>query len=348
VGGSLFDIEELRSYVSRGLLSEDQRGGCSLFNYTRKCQFSGAWDPVTLQSRGLVLESATGRVLGLPWPKFFNHNEPGARTPGGIPDELTVKMDGSLGISYHDLSGRVRWTTRGRFSSPQGALAEEMWKSDLGAPLLSENLTLLAEILHPSIESIVRYPWSGLVLLGARDKQTGRDLPYAELVELSDQLGMPLVEKIPSCSPQELAERVREMTHEEEGFVARWGDHRVKFKSKEYLALARVLSGLSDRTIGDLWYAGKLNLPEAVSEETRQEAEELFQELSAQAEKLEGETRALFGALSEKGFESRRDFALAAKAEGKDVLSLLMSLYQGEEPDWRALAYRNRFGNRPR
>jgi RNA ligase len=44
-------------------------------NYTESCQYAGAWTPVTLACRGLIVDATTGTVLARPLRKFFNHNE---------------------------------------------------------------------------------------------------------------------------------------------------------------------------------------------------------------------------------------------------------------------------------
>ena len=58
------------------------------------------WDDITLNCRGLVLDTE-GNVIAKPFPKFFNYEE---HKPEDIPNEyfeVYEKMDGSLGIFFY-------------------------------------------------------------------------------------------------------------------------------------------------------------------------------------------------------------------------------------------------------
>src|SRR5882724_2517647 len=89
-----------------------------IYNYTEACQFAGAWTPVTLACRGLIV-SADGRVAARPYEKFFNHSEGQAPTQAlDAAVSVTDKCDGSLGIVFHDGDGYAV-ATRGSFASDQ-------------------------------------------------------------------------------------------------------------------------------------------------------------------------------------------------------------------------------------
>ena len=78
-------------------------GGLILLNYTRECQFRGAWDNITVLCRGLVLDTSSWTVAALPFVKFSNLGERLESSVEALPREpLTVfeKLDGSLEISY--------------------------------------------------------------------------------------------------------------------------------------------------------------------------------------------------------------------------------------------------------
>jgi RNA ligase len=101
----------------------------SIYNYSRECQYNGNWDNITLNCRGLILDTE-GNVIAKPFPKFFNYEEikddkyahcEGCRKSGMIncgyfdecggwemrsviPNEsfeVYEKMDGSLGIIFY-------------------------------------------------------------------------------------------------------------------------------------------------------------------------------------------------------------------------------------------------------
>src|SRR5205085_2436932 len=90
-----------------------------IYNYTEACQYAGAWTPVTLACRGLIVAESTGAVLARPYPKFFNHDQ--AHAPAlrlDAPAAVTDKADGSLGILYRD-GDTLAVATRGSFASDQ-------------------------------------------------------------------------------------------------------------------------------------------------------------------------------------------------------------------------------------
>lgn len=253
-----YDLALLDSHVERGLLTRRERDDLCIFNYTNHCVYEGAWDDVTKAARGLILNRHTGEVVALPFPKFFNHGERGVEVPipDRKPDTVTVKMDGSLGISFRDESGRLMWSTRGTFDSEQAEVAQDMWDARYAHVEVPEEWTLLAEIVHPDTRNIVDYgDMAELIILGIRNRITGEDLSHADVSAWCGSVGLHVVDRVDLdyAAAAELAEK---MDDQEEGFVLRWGDYRVKVKSRAYLSLARLLSGLNDRRIADLWYAG--------------------------------------------------------------------------------------------
>ncbi|MBC7337689.1 MAG: 2'-5' RNA ligase, partial [Clostridia bacterium] len=137
----------VQPYLDRGLVSCQRHPDwpdLAIFNYTPKCELGRHWDNVTRICRGLVVDLAQDRVVARPFPKFFGLWELpalGINLPPGDP-EVTVKLDGVLGISYRTPDGALRWATRGSFVSPQSKVAERMWE---GRRLPPPGLTLLCE-----------------------------------------------------------------------------------------------------------------------------------------------------------------------------------------------------------
>ncbi|MEN0061260.1 MAG: RNA ligase [Myxococcota bacterium] len=340
-------LTTLRDYVGRGLLSAHEQDGLVIFNYTPRTIYERAWDVVTLQARGLVLDGSTGTVHARPWPKFFNHNEPDGHVPDGEPNEVTMKLDGSLGIGYVDATGTPRFATRGRFDSPQAQTAEALWARDHSGRRWPEAVTPLVEIIDPSTKVIVQYEWSGLVLLGVRD-HNGDDWLRSDVETLAKDLAMRVVESAP-LDRAALTAAAQELDHRTEGFVARWGSpkaaHRVKYKSAAYLALARVLSGITERFVGDCWIA-RVQLPPDVPEETRQWFDDVVADFETEAQRLAAEIEALHNALR-MDHPGRKAFAIAARAY-PSRMGLLMARYSDRPLDVRTFVYRERFGNHPR
>jgi RNA ligase len=97
-----YDLNILEDYISKGLVVVQTHPTLplSIYNYSRECQYNGMWDDITLNCRGLVLDTE-GNVIAKPFPKFFNYEE---HKPEDIPNEnfeIYEKVDGSLGIFFY-------------------------------------------------------------------------------------------------------------------------------------------------------------------------------------------------------------------------------------------------------
>lgn len=162
-----------------------------LFNYTAKAQYAGRWNFLERVSRGLILNADTGEVVARPFDKFFNWLERGMRpAKGAFIEEITEKMDGSLGILYR-VDDEFGIASRGSFISDQAVWATKFLNGNYDLTGLPGNLTLLFEIIMPDNRIVVDYgDREDLVLIGARDRGSGHSLPYfsrfAEFVESTD------------------------------------------------------------------------------------------------------------------------------------------------------------------
>ena len=91
------DPSLLEQYRQQRLLSmqrHPQHPYLQIWNYTAETQYSKAWDAVTTQCRGLILDTQRERVHANPFPKFYNWGDP---MVGEIPLEepiITEKLDG--------------------------------------------------------------------------------------------------------------------------------------------------------------------------------------------------------------------------------------------------------------
>lgn len=301
--------ETILPYVERGLVSCERHPGwpdLAIFNYTPRCEFGRHWDNVTRVCRGLVVDLGRDRVVARPFPKFFGLWELpglGVSLPPGEP-EVTVKLDGVLGISYRTPDGELHWATRGSFVSEQAVVAEEMWR---GRPQPPPELTLLCEIIHPRTRVVVPYDFVDLVLIGAVETETGRDLGWEELAVLAREVGLRVVERVPLGLDQAVARAEAMRADSGEGFVLRWrGGFRVKVKAREYVEAHRVLVGLeSRRNLAEAWRRGELGaLPGRLPEAAR---------FAAQAGELDALWREALGTC-EAFFEERRNLPPAEYA----------------------------------
>ncbi|MFC5902864.1 RNA ligase [Streptomyces zhihengii] len=130
----------------------------SIYTYTRTCQYERRWNRVTVRCRGLVADDATGRIVALPLPKFFNAGEHASGQPyaPALPDEpfeVYDKVDGSLAVVFH-YADRWHAASKGSFTSTQARWAQR--RLDAGdTSALEPGVTYLAEILYPENRIVV-------------------------------------------------------------------------------------------------------------------------------------------------------------------------------------------------
>ena len=264
-------------------------GKLMLYNYTDKCTYNKKWTKHTLNSRGTVYEIGTGRIVARAFPKFFNFEELPASRARGILNKVAdfetfEKMDGSLGIIYcYESLWRVN--TRGSFTSDQAIKATEMLnKYDMTH--IAGNLTLLTEIIYPENKIIVDYgEEEKLVLIGAYENYSGKELEWHELEHLAGHMGMELPKRYTFNSWQDLIDSQKSLPAEEEGYVVKFkaskNSERIKFKSKEYLKLARLMNYITPLHFWEHMKDGVIDqeLLEQIPEELREISEGIRKEL---------------------------------------------------------------------
>ncbi|GIF10634.1 RNA ligase [Actinoplanes teichomyceticus] len=284
----------------------------TIYNYTEACQYAGAWSPVTLTCRGLIVD-ADGRIVARPYPKFFNHQESQAPAlDAAAPVRVTDKADGSLGIVYHDGSGYAV-ATRGSFASDQARHATAILRTRYASFVPPEGRTVLVEIIYPGNRIVVDYQGlDDLVLLGAVDIATGRS--YGP--EAAPDWPGPVVETFGYAT---LAEALAAPPRDgREGLVVHFTetDERVKIKYADYVRLHRLVTGLTPRTVWELLaHGGDLDallepLPDEFHAWARGVAADLTAQVRARAAAVEAAYAGIVAGLPD-GW-GRKEFALAA------------------------------------
>jgi RNA ligase len=312
------EYQTIVPYIEKGLISEQvhpENPSVRIFNYTQACQFTQAWDDVTLQCRGLIMHVDTGEIIARPFPKFFNYGEhvsKGWAIPSSKP-VVTEKLDGSLGILYK-LNGVPRIATRGSFTSDQALWATEWWQTNVEQPDIFEpGLTNLFEIIYPANRIVVSYDFSGLVHLATLDNETGRpaEVNWSEPVRTAKQI---------SFTDLETLSKVDEPNSE--GFVLYYPDDNVRMKIKfsEYVRLHKLVTGVNEIAIWEYLRDGKslADLIDKVPDEfyqwvtqTSNRLNKAFNEIRDQAERDFSETLewARDAGFTEEGYD-RKEIAL--------------------------------------
>jgi RNA ligase len=251
--------DSLEDRVARGLVSRRSAKDAphlSTYCYTQRTVIDGAWDWYTMVARGIVLDHAERVVRALPFPKFFNMGERGAPAPE-CRFWTEEKMDGSLGIVFHD-GTRWRCATKGSLDSEQAAWAS----ARLPVSGMEVGNTYLFEIIYDANRIVVPYDFEGLVLLSAY-AQNGTELHPEECDEVADAMG---VRRPARATFETLADMLREVEGfkaDREGYVVRFEDGtRLKVKGAEYLRVHRLVSRVTPLGVWDVLSSG--DNPDAV------------------------------------------------------------------------------------
>lgn len=149
-----------------------QHGKLVMFTYTDKQNFSGVWDDVTMNARGLVADT-DGNLVAWPFPKFFNAGQKATVNcmpwvePSDPADEVYEKYDGSLIIHfwYDDVPYFV---TRGSFDSDQARMARQLVSPMDYEEMMVDDTTAMFELVGPSNQHTIVYDEDDLIPLAYR------------------------------------------------------------------------------------------------------------------------------------------------------------------------------------
>lgn len=221
--------------------------------YTDRCTFERAWDEFTSVARGIVLDHSEKVVRALPFPKFFNHGENSAHVMPDLPFEVQEKLDGSLGIVFHDGS-RWRVATKGSFISEQAAWGQQQIKAF--EDMLTVGSTYLFELIYRANKIVVPYDYEGMVLLGAYDSG-GDEYERGQLEHVAGVLGVRICETYKFDGFAAMMDAASQFAADKEGFVVRFSNgYRVKVKGAEYLRVHKLISRVTPIALWEAMAAG--------------------------------------------------------------------------------------------
>ena len=323
-----YDLNIIADYVSKGLVIGQAHSTLPLaiFNYSRTCQYDRLWDAVTLNCRGLILDTE-GNIIARPFPKFFNYEE---HTAEEIPNELFEvyeKMDGSLGICFY-YNGEWHMATRGSFTSEQAIKGKEMLdKYDTSK--LNTHYTYLFEIIYKENRIVVDYDFEDLVLLAVIDTETGAE-PGLDFVNTHD---FRVVMRYNTFG-EGFDELKKEISKDNEGYVIRFsGGMRMKIKGDEYVRLHRILTNFSTT---DIWELLRTNgnmdeFLDRVPDEFDNWVRMTVLELKAHFENIKFRSSIDFEYYKGESNGDKKEFALAIK--DNEYRSILFSMWDGKSYD---------------
>lgn len=312
-----------------------------ILKYSQVTNFSKDWDEITSASRGLIVNTETGEILARPFSKFFNWNESNA--PQELmrgPIEVTEKEDGSLGILYTAPGGEIEISTAGGLQSDQAGHATQLYRERYhGKWNPDSNYTYLFEIIYPQNRIVLDYgDTDDLFLLGKVNKMTGTSIPLSKIDEWKWNRAA-VIDNFDDLSQITASEN----RPNHEGYIIHYldTDARVKYKHEEYVALHRVMTGLSSRRIHELLASGgikdfQVNMPE----EFQKYFDDTVVELQNQYDSVEKNVYTTYKKVRESlpADVDKKTFAQTIIGSGQDRLTqgLLFKLFEREELDDRA------------
>jgi RNA ligase len=279
----LYDLFGYREYMymfDQGYVRENFHPTLDLriINYTEKAQYDNEWNKVTAQCRGLIVNSE-GTVIARPFDKFLNYGQnPNDKLLINERVIATDKMDGSLGILW-SYQGEQGIATRGSFTSDQAIHATELWKRKYNF-YSSADWTYLFEIVYPTNRIVLNYgDMDELVLLGVRDIEEGSVLLPNEVVTWKG----PKTQTFPYETLREALEAP--VRPNAEGLVVYFPDldYRIKIKQDDYVALHKIVTGLTKRRIWENMSEGKTfqDMCEIIPDEWHEWLNETYEELDS-------------------------------------------------------------------
>ena len=252
-----FPLTTLQKYLDAGLVTRRTHltDDLYIYNYTPRCQFTHAWDEITTQCRGLIVDG-DDNIIAKPFSKFFNLEELKPEEIPAEPFEVFDKADGSLGILYPLSNGKYAVATRGSFHSEQAEAASKLI-AHMDSFSFRPDWTYLFEIILPSNRIVVDYgDAKELVWLAVFDTESGTEIPYEYLQLYTLRPPFRLIQRFDGLKD---LSHIRDLHRDNaEGFVIRFKSGlRVKVKYEEYVRLHRVLTNVSTKTVWEYLSEGK-------------------------------------------------------------------------------------------
>lgn len=334
----LVDSADLARAMTDGLVKARPSGdGQTIYNYSDAAMYTpGAWmNPAVRQCRGLIVQDEI--VIARPWAKFFNHGQAEAgELDLSAAVEVTDKMDGSLGIIHCAPDGHLRVATRGSFTSDQAIHATAVLHERFADHIdWTDALTPLVEIVYPENRIVCDYgALDTLVLLGAVEIETGTYVGPDDAAQRIAWPG-PVTKTFPFRTLADaLAAPPRAGA---EGLCVRYLDEPriVKIKQDDYVALHRIVTGLSERTVWERLSAGHhmTDLLGEIPDELHGWVIDVWNGLTNRADEIREEAHKTHAEILKAlpSDHGRREYAEKAKKRGS-LAPYLFQILDGRDP----------------
>lgn len=234
----------------------EKDGGYTVVNYVFQGSdtfptVQGHAEAVLRECRGLIFETATGRIASRRFQKFFNAGERADSVIDVSREHYVLeKLDGSM-ISPLRIGGGIRWVSK--MGVTDVSMQAEMFVADrptyaaLADDMLELGETPIFEWQSRKQRIVLDYPEDRLTLLAIRDNVTGEYLDRRDVEQLAEAFGIPVVEAIaPSIGDFDAFITELRKREDAEGVVITFADgHMVKVKTDWYVQLHRAKDQIS-------------------------------------------------------------------------------------------------------
>jgi RNA ligase len=340
-----YDVNILNDYIERGLLEKNSHPTLpiDIYNYSSECQFSKAWDGITLNMRGTVLDRE-GNVVARAFPKFFNTEEHKSEDIPNEEFEVFEKMDGSLGILFH-YADEWHLVTKGSFTSDQAKKGRELLNKYKYDRLLT-GFTYLFEIIYKENRIVCSYDYEDLILLAVIDNKDGYEIRIHDnrihlegirIANLFENLGFKIVKKYDAVNDYKQLKSM--IDYNAEGFVIKFkSGFRMKIKGEEYVRLHRLLTNFSNVDIWELLKDKKdlAGFLDRVPDEFDLWVNGVIDELRMKYAVIEKDAYELYDGFFDirPGFSKdigKKEFALWAREQPKHLQRILFPIYDEKD-----------------
>jgi RNA ligase len=329
-----------------------------VFNY-RLASYTDFLKPNAMESRGIMFEMIDGNplsLISLPPKKFFNWNENPLTTNIDFTKTRSImdKLDGSIMTTYKLSKDAIYLKSKTSLESDQANAANKFLN-------LCENSALLEFLMHmelngysvsmeftdPQFRIVLPYQAPNLTVFSARRLIDGTEYPYHLLQADMNKFGCAhnLVKchfnDIGLCEIESFINNIPNMK-DIEGYVVNVGGTNVKIKCNWYLSLHKTKDSINTPS----------KLFEVIINERSDDLRSLFIDdqyssnlITEMEEKIIPEYNRIIY-LVEKFHQmykdvDRKTYAIAAKEQYPQLMSLCMNLYLGKTNDYQDFAIKN-------
>ncbi|USV40956.1 RNA ligase [Xanthomonas phage BUDD] len=236
--------------------------------------------PLGVECRGITFNKVTGKLISLPFEKFFNVNEKEHTQEHVIRDYLIQsvldKRDGSM-ITPAFIGGAIALKTKKTFFSDVALAAQRELTPELAEfceKMLSLDFCPIFEYTDPDCKIVLDYGKTPeLVLLAMRDMTDGKYLSYEHLVEITRTWNVRLVPNYVNVEKVSDLLTLAATAEDIEGWVIYTSQGRFKVKTKWYCDRHHLID-IRERDIATLVLEEKLDdlMPNLIAGEADMEA----------------------------------------------------------------------------